>query len=152
MAEASLRAKIPKSLNSKIEVVSAGVNGFNGLAPTVEAELASRLKGYDLSRHRSRQATSVFLETCRLILCMEPYQTDKLRQRNPEFADRIFTLKGFKGGTEAEIPDPFQKDVFEYQRILEMIDVEIIRIKASIWKMVRTKLSDEKKFKGGSDE
>ncbi len=148
MAEVSLRDKVPRTLREKVEILSAGMNTFSDLAPTVEAELAARLKGYDLSGHRSRKATVALLETCDLILCMEPDQTEVLRFRHPMLAARIHTLKGFKSGVEEAVPDPFQKDIYEYQRILDMIDVQLIRIKTTIWNGVRDRFSGKKRQKG----
>ncbi len=148
MAEASLRDKVPRTLREKVEILSAGMNTFSDLAPTVEAELAARLKGYDLSRHRSRKATVALLETCDLILCMEPDQTEVLRYRHPALADRIYTFKGFKSKVEEAVPDPFQKDIYEYQRILDMIDIELIRMKTAIWNRVRERFSGKKRQQG----
>ncbi|HPQ40950.1 MAG TPA: low molecular weight protein arginine phosphatase [bacterium] len=137
MAEAVLREKIPQRLQGDIEVLSAGLNTFSGLSASVEAELATRMKGYDLSRHRSQQASEALIETSDLILCMEPGQTRHLREKYPHLVPRIHTFRAFCSGEEDAVPDPFQQDVDVYIRTLNRIVAEINKGKTRIWDRVR---------------
>ncbi len=137
MAEATLKAKVPKTLYDDIEILSAGLSTFSGLAPSTEAELAAERKGYDLSLHQSQQLDETLVETSDLILCMEPAQTRYLKDRFPQSAGRIHTLRMFGGGVNEPIEDPWQQDIRVYFQTLDQIDAEINRIKSKIWNMVR---------------
>lgn len=140
MAEASLRFRVPKDLKNRIVVESAGLRTLSGLAPTVEAEVAARLKGYSLASHRSRSASEADLEEADLILCMEPDHVDLIVNRYPHLRSRTFTLREFGGGTAGEIPDPYGLDISVYQKTLELIDAELFRMEKRIWTMARRKV------------
>jgi protein-tyrosine-phosphatase len=140
MAQEAFKSKIPKYLRDSIEVASAGLNTLSGLPPTAEAALAARLKGYDLSKHRSQKAVEETLEQYDIILCMEPEQTRYLKDRHPLLKDRVFTLKAFGGKKEMEIPDPFGTTPQKYIETLDLIDRELIRIRPIIVKAAKAKI------------
>ncbi|MBN1296395.1 hypothetical protein JXA80_06415 [bacterium] len=139
LAEVVLRAKIPDTLARDVEIGSAGLETFTGLSASVEAELAARMKGYDLSRHRSRQASESVIENSDLILCMEPGQTRYLQEKYPHMAARIHTFQAFCAGEDVAVDDPYQQDVTVYIRTLTKITAGINRCKTKIWDMVRHK-------------
>ncbi len=142
MAEAALKAKIPKKLAGRVEILSGGLNALPGSAAAVEAELAARRKGLDLSRHRSQQIDEVLLEQCDLVLCMEPGQTDYLRDRFPQIAGRIQTFSMFCSGKNEPVDDPYHQDIQVYFKTMARIDLELNRCKTAIWDRVRQKLSN----------
>lgn len=137
MAEAVLRAKVPKSLARDIEVVSAGLNTFSGLSASVEAELACRLKGFDLAGHRSQQASEVLLDTCHLVLCMEPSQTRYLHEKYPQMISKIHTFRQFSSDEDEPIEDPYNQDVQVYIKTLNKLIAEINKCKTRLWDIVR---------------
>jgi protein-tyrosine-phosphatase len=137
MAEAALKAKVPQTLYEDVEILSAGLSTFSGLAPSTEAELAAERKGYDLSLHQSQQLDETLVESSDLIFCMEPAQTQYLQDRFPQYAGRIHTLRMFGGGVNEPIEDPWQQNVRVYFQTLDQIDAEINRIKTKIWNLAR---------------
>lgn len=137
MAEAVLKAKIPQRLAGDLEVLSAGLNTFTGLSASVEAELATRMKGYDLSDHRSQQASEAIIETSDLILCMEPSQTRYLHEKYPHLVSRIHTFRAFCSSENEPIIDPYKQDVQIYIKTLGKIIAEINKGKTKIWTLVR---------------
>ncbi len=137
MAEAALRAKVPKPLVQQVEVLSAGLSTFDGLPASEEAEFAAEKKGYDLTGHSSRQINEHLVETSDLILCMEPAQAQYLRDRFPGSAKRIHALRMFAGGVNEPIEDPYMKDLTAYIKTMALIDDELKRCRIKIWNMVR---------------
>ncbi len=140
MAEASLRFRVPKDLKNRVVVESAGLRTLSGLAATVEAEVAARLKGYSLASHRSRSASEADLEEADLILCMEPDHVDFIVHRYPHLRPCTFTIKEFGGGMAGEIPDPYGLDISVYKKTLDLIDSELDRMEKRIWTMARRKV------------
>lgn len=141
MAEASLRSRIPSDLVGYVEVTSAGLSTLSGLAPAVEAELAARLKKYNLANHRSKPVTEILLEESDVILCMEDHQVKALQARMPLLADRIFLLTQFNHGSGREIKDPFGQDIQVYMTTLDLLDEELDRIQPAIWEAARSKIT-----------
>ena len=125
MAEVVLRATIPENLVDDVEIVSAGLKASTGQPATEKAELVCRMKGYDLSGHRSQQVTEVLLNTSDLIFCMEPGQMQHIREKYPHLDSRVHTLRGFSEGLEKMIEDPFKQEIKKYIKTLDMIIEEI---------------------------
>ena len=141
MAEAALRAKVPKDLKPHIEINSAGISTLSGLAPTVEAELSGRLKNFNLSAHRSKPLTEVTLDESDLVLCMEANHVRVLQIRMPKLASRIHLLTGFSNGDGHEVDDPFGKDIHFYKKTMDDIDRELDRVQDHIWMLARQKIN-----------
>lgn len=139
MAAAALKTMVPKTLANKVVIASAGLNALPGAAASVEAELAARRMGYDMSGHRANPVDEVLLEQSDLILCMEPRQTDYLRERMPLLAGRIHTLQAFCSGKNEPVDDPWRKDLQTYFGTMEQIDALLKRCKKKIWARVLSK-------------
>jgi protein-tyrosine-phosphatase len=139
MAEASLRYRLPAELKERVAISSAGISTLSGLAPTVEAELAARMKGYNMSQHRSKSASEAALDEADLILCMENNHVKAILSHLPRIADRVHLLTGFKSKRSDDIPDPYGRDIQSYKDILNLIDAELDRVASAIWKMARKK-------------
>lgn len=139
MAEAVLKAKVPKSLQNSIEVISAGLNTFSGMSASVEAELACRLKNFDVSKHESRQAGEVLLESCDLILCMEPAQTAHIIEKYPQLSGKVYTFRQFSSEEDLPVEDPYRQDISVYIKTLTKIVAEINKCKTRIWDLARQK-------------
>jgi protein-tyrosine-phosphatase len=140
MAQASLISRIPKTLQSRVTVTSAGMNTIPGLPPTTEAELAARLKGYSMNHHRSRSVSEHILNTVDLILCMEPVQAELLRQKYPGLKSRVFDLCSYAGGSLKSIEDPHGGDIAVYRLTLDRIDAQLKKMERTIWKTIRANL------------
>ncbi len=101
-----------------IVVSSAGTHGLPGLPATSTMVAAGTELGIDLSRHRSRDITTV--DQPDTALCMEEHQVAAAQARFPSMdPDRIRLLDA------AGIPDP-------YGMTLERYRVTAIQIKAAI--------------------
>lgn len=144
MAQASLSARIPGTLRDKVKIASAGLIAISGLPATVEAELAARLKGYDLALHRSRALTETILDGADLVLCMEPHQADIIRRKYPRLASRVHDLCSFAGQPDDCIDDPYGGDIAVYRTIQEKIDEKLARIERKLWTRIRSELASRK--------
>jgi len=137
---ASLISRIPKSLTANVRVESAGINAISNLPPTVEAQLAARLKGYDLDIFRSSALTEMAVRKAGLILCMEKNQVMFVKDRFPFAGDIVWLLGDYMKGKGNEIDDPYGSDINQYIETLELIDAELDRITRSLWATVRKNL------------
>lgn len=77
MAEGFARSRLEAldlSASMGVEVGSAGIAGFDGDRATVEAVLAMRDRGIDITGHRARSVTPALLEASDLVMTMEELQ------------------------------------------------------------------------------
>ena len=81
-----------------------------------------RLRGLDLSEHRSQPVTEALLAEFNLILCMQFDHRSTLRRNYPQAAERVFLLSEMSG-KEQEIWDPVGYPLGLYQAAAdEMLD------------------------------
>lgn len=88
------------------DAISCGLDTRDGLPANSDAIRAAELRGFDLSKHRTRPIVSLELMHGDLLLAMEPWQADCLQQRYGN--DCQYTLTGIWGGGQG----PFIKDPF----------------------------------------
>jgi len=136
MAEVIFKDFVQKNNPSPSEwhIESAGCWAPVGCPSTPTARQAMRLRGLDLSSHRSQPVTQALLEKFDLILCMQFGQKSTLRHNFPQAAERIFLLSEM-AGEEQEVWDPIGYPLDYYQaaadRITEYLHkgfAEIIRL------------------------
>ena len=140
MAQASLQSRIPLKFKKIVEVQSAGIQAVSGLPSTVEAELASKLKGYDLSQHRSKLASEIELEKADLILCLEKNIAEILQNKYSMLAHRIYPLTTFLNESFSDLKDPYGSDISVYRDTLNQIDAILDKIEKKLWRFVQKEL------------
>ena len=93
---------------------SAGIYAENGALPTVNAVLAMKMHGIDISGHRAAQVTPEEIKNAERIYTMTEGHAVILQEAFPEYKDKINVLG--KG-----IPDPFGSDEETYFRCADEI-------------------------------
>lgn len=89
-----------------LTVLSAGTGAFPGLGASEHAVSVLKVRGIDLSHHRSQPVQGALLENVDLVLTMTGRHKEYLLGLWPNLAGRVFTL-GEYAGTNLDIPDPF---------------------------------------------
>lgn len=92
---------------------SAGIMAHDGEAAAVNAVLAARQAGLDLSAHRARQLTSSIAAAAAWIFTMTPQHKAAVLAQMPELAARTCTIHEY-AGTAGEITDPYGGDLARY--------------------------------------
>ncbi len=116
MAEGYLKSLL--NGREDVEVLSAGLAGFEGLSASDEAiELMERI-GVDLSKHQSQKCTAELIERATLILAMTKYHRMQIMELCPEAGGKVFLLKEFDQRVEEnflDIPDPMGHPMADYE-------------------------------------
>ena len=122
MAETLFRELVQKQNPSNFEwrIASAGCWASTGQPATATAVEAMRLRGLDLSEHRSQPVTEALLAAFDLILCMQYDHKATLRRNYPQAAERVFLLSEMSG-EEQEIWDPVGYPLDLYQAAADEI-------------------------------
>jgi protein-tyrosine-phosphatase len=107
----------------------------------------ARLRGVDLSRHRSRQLTKRMAESADLILAMSQEHIDYIRRIDPKAGDKAHLLKIFLKPHPASnedhnqgvlfIKDPIGGTLGDYERSFLEIEKEIKRIFPKLLSLVK---------------
>jgi protein-tyrosine phosphatase len=102
-----------------LEVVIANPVSQGALAAVEEL-------GFSLGGHVSRQVTAHMARTCGLIVVMEEWQAQALRERFPEAAGKLVLLPQFatrpqRGRARFNIADPYGRDIEVYRACRDAI-------------------------------
>lgn len=130
MAEAlfSRLAEEDKAINAvDFEVLSAGLYTRDGLPASPEAIEAMKLKGIDLSKHKSQQIYPDLLRDSDIILVMTESHRQVLLERFPDHLEKTFTLGEFAGYGN-EIADPFGKDQNVYIETAQQLENVLYKV------------------------
>ena len=122
MAEAILTAKkLPG-----VEVRSAGI--YAGHAP-ISANAGMVLDGQGIEfDHTSKPLQNGDLEWATIILTMTVSHKNLILQNYPETAGKLFTLKEFVNGTEADVSDPYGGSLGTYQNTFNELNELISKL------------------------
>jgi protein-tyrosine-phosphatase len=121
MAEGIFKAE--KSLHDlDIDVIgaSAGTWGQDDLPVVPEAREAMRLRGIDISNHRSRIIDKTIVTEADLVLTMEANHQEALWAEFPFIQNRAFMLSEMVG-KRFDIADPIQLPLEEFQRTADAL-------------------------------
>jgi len=108
MAEALLKAALPKEHLARYEIHSAGTHTANGLPASDHTLTVMNELGIDLGSHRSQPATEVMIEKADLILALSTTHLEHIQDRFPESAGRTYLLTEYadKSARGQSIADP----------------------------------------------
>lgn len=116
MAEGIFRAMIADSGISDVQVASAGISAGEGGAASENAIAVVEQYNGDISSHHSRAVSNVLLQQAGLVLTMAGKHRQNLKQRYPQYADKIFTLHEYAfGDSYTNIADPYSKNLASYE-------------------------------------
>jgi protein-tyrosine phosphatase len=108
-----------------IEIDSAGTHDYHvGEPPDPRTVHAAARRGIDLASLRARQVQDEDFERFDLILAMDRLNHATLLERSPpEHHPRIRTLLEYgKGGTPADVPDPYYGDARGFDVVLDLVE------------------------------
>jgi len=99
---------------------SAGVHASQTSPATSYAQEVVAEIGLDLSEHQSQAVTKDLVTSFRLVLTMEKWQRQLMRQLYPDISDRVLLLSQVVG-IEKDIIDPIGMSINDYREILKEI-------------------------------
>ncbi len=134
MAEGYLKKRLKEIERDDIRVFSRGISAHGVPGPTSETLEILKADGVDMANHKPTPLFKDDIESADLILAMEEFQTDEIRQMAPQKKDRVFLLSefGLWGGkvqdVSLEIPDPIGKPLNVYKDVFGLIRNSIERL------------------------
>jgi len=126
---------------SGVRVESAGVVAVPGSPATRNAQEVARVVGLDLSAYRAHRLDDPLLATSDLILTMDSYELEVVRQRVPGAADRASLVTDFarEKPTGEGIPDPFGGSLEAYEECLRRLEECVSRILPAVLREARAR-------------
>ena len=115
MAEALLRAKVPKS-----NISSAGTHALSGREAATYTSQVMQLNGYDTSTHRARQATEAILKSADLILAIDASHVGWIVRNYPHLHGRVHKLGKWR--SNVDVPDPYGGPMEGFVQAYGLID------------------------------
>lgn len=134
MAEGYLKKRLKEVERDEIRVFSRGVSAHGVPGPTSETLEVLRGANIDMAKHRPTPLSKEDIESADLILAMEDFQIDEIKEMAPHKKDRIYLLAefGLWGGRvqdmSLEIPDPIGKPINVYKDVFGLIKNSIERL------------------------
>ncbi|MBM7866553.1 low molecular weight protein arginine phosphatase [Heliobacterium gestii] len=98
----------------RIRVASAGVSAWPGAPASTQARNVMAGRGLDLETHGATPLNERLIGEADMVLTMTGSHRDRVVQMAPEAAAKVFTLKGYAGGS-GDIADPFGLDERAYE-------------------------------------
>lgn len=103
------------------QVETAGTWGREGMMASEGAQAVMKVRGIDLSNHRSRIVDRGIIETADLVLTMERGHKEALQVEYPDLAGRIYLLSEMVGESN-EISDPIGGPLSGYETTAQEIE------------------------------
>jgi L-threonylcarbamoyladenylate synthase len=128
MAEGLFRTQLAKKIGCSVDelerrgykVHSAGTMDMVGAPASSGAITACRLKGVDITSHRSQHLTRSLVEESDVVFCMTWDHCEQVRFLSPDGRTKCFLL-----ADEAEIPDPVGQPQSCFDRCADIIQAAI---------------------------
>ncbi len=128
MAEGLFRAALAKKIGCGVDeleqrgykVRSAGTMDVVGVPASDGAITACRLKGVDITNHRSQHLTRSLVEESDVVFCMTWAHCEQVRFLSPDGRTKCFLL-----ADDAEIPDPVGQPQEYFNRCADVIQAAI---------------------------
>lgn len=128
MAAGMLESLLPSKISKVVKIVSAGVNSDFGAPASKNAIEVSKMRGIDLSEHKSRRLTRELVQSADLILVMQKMHMDEVRRLCPGRAEHTLLLAELDqdpGAEEKEIADPCGGSVEVYEQCFGQIETSL---------------------------
>ena len=123
MAEGFARKLLADNGIRSIQVDSAGLDALEGTPATDETIEVMKIKGVDLSSHRSKPFDPRIGKKD-LVLTMTRSQKERILTENPSLAGRVFMLDEYARNVPQDIPDPF-KGLVSYEEAARHIESSV---------------------------
>ncbi len=116
----------------KVAIKSAGVRARHGSSANSVVKHVARVNGFSLAHHHSDPFTKKLVKNADVILVMEQWQQDELRERFPKAKDKIFRMMEYLWHDDPseirDIPDPTGQDTADFEEFIEAAHAEVERI------------------------
>ena len=144
MAEALFRHEWGKRSGvPEVKAVSAGLDAASGAQASAEACAVMREAGIGLDDHCAALLSGELVSEAHLILVMSRWHRERLRQRFPAAAGKIYLLKEFAGITEKpEIGDPYGGTLADYCQAYEEIREAVAGVVPRLERSLRDETSN----------
>lgn len=119
MAEALLKNALPAE---KHTVTSAGLGALAGHAADDKAQQLMKAQGIDISAHEGRQINSHLIRQSDLILVMDDEQQKAIEAKEPSARGKVYRLGHWGPNGGFNVPDPYRKDMQEFENGLKLIE------------------------------
>ena len=113
MAEGLLRQQLPG-----LRVYSAGVGAMVGMPASNDSVELLKGVGVDISAHRAQQINAFLTQSANLILTAELAQKQHIERQYPQSRGRVFRICE---QLRQDIPDPYRRDLSQYEESLALI-------------------------------
>ncbi|WP_309386652.1 low molecular weight protein arginine phosphatase [Cerasicoccus frondis] len=101
---------------NKLKVVSAGISAYNGDPASLNSVKALSTVGLDLRNHRSQQISQDLLDRAFAVFCMTQTHRTLIEVHFEHIPKHMYLFRELIGGdASVEIPDPFGRDLPEYE-------------------------------------
>lgn len=141
-AEAVARRHSNGSPARDVRWSSAGIRTNQAAAPPEDAVRVAETFGVSLACHRPQPLTAEMMVASDMVVVMEATQMTTLRQRFPDYAQRIFLLPLFDSSSGGEmrynIVDPFARPREAFEECYGRIDRAVGAMQAAIVAGART--------------
>jgi len=113
-----------------IEVLTAGIGAFPGMAPTSQTVELLKEEGVDMFEYRAQVLSDEMVKKSDLILVMEKRHELNILERTPGARNRLYLLKEFANITDAslDIADPIGKPMEFYKDVFGIIKDAVERV------------------------
>ncbi|MFH1452716.1 MAG: low molecular weight protein arginine phosphatase [Armatimonadota bacterium] len=128
MAEAMFKGMTGET-GEEIKISSAGTSAMPGFPAASEAVEVMRMKGLDLSKHRSRQTDENIIDSADIIYCMTKNHSDILKNRYPASSEKILVLK-----ENEDIFDPIGEPLEVYRQCALIIEESLKKVFENLFK------------------
>jgi protein-tyrosine phosphatase len=135
MAEGALSYKLAAAgLDADVVVDSAGTADLQiGKMPDPRARSAAGARGYEIGASRARQVEPVDFDLFDWVLACDRQNLADLWAAAPaDRQDRLRLLLEFGPGPEQDVPDPFQGEMADFHRALDVMEPALDGLVASI--------------------
>ena len=125
MAEGALNHKLAaRGLHRQVVVDSAGTADLQiGKMPDPRARSAAGARGYEIGAYRARQVEPVDFDLFDLVLACDHQNLADLQAMAPaDRHERIQLLQDYGPGPERDIPDPFEGEMPDFYRALDLME------------------------------
>lgn len=123
MAEGYFNHKIKESGSCDYSSSSAGIFGLENQSASDNSIIAMHEIGIDISDHKSQTFKKDMFENYDLILTMGVQHKESLITKQPDYKDKVFTLKEFVSPQilDKDISDPFGQNLEVYKKTRDII-------------------------------
>lgn len=110
-----------KALNKdgNYDIQSAGISAVDGDKVSESSVAAMKDFGIDISGHKARYLSSEMMQKSDLVLTMTAFQCEFLRNKYPEYAEKIFAM------SNSDVSDPYGQDEKTYKKCAEEIKAAV---------------------------